>query len=88
MKGYDSFESMDLRLVYRVLHGHLTEHLELMDSPFFEGLQSHLQRVAKGEGVDVGDHAQWDAWLGGEVIPCEERVAKRRTLTLVRDDDD
>ena len=87
MSAYTAFNTKDLRLVYRILHGHLAEHLELMDSPFFEGLQSHLQGEARQDGVDVTDHAQWDAWLGGETIPCEERVAGRRVLSLVRDED-
>ena len=86
MASYDGFDTPDLKLIYRVLHQHLTEHLDLMDSMFFEGLQGHLQGAAKTEGVDIADHAQWDAWLGGEVIGCDVRVAGRRTLTLVTDD--
>ena len=48
-----------------------------------EGLQSWLQFRAGQEGVDVADHAQWDAWLGGTYVSCEERVAQRRVLKLV-----
>lgn len=57
----------DLKLVYRVLHAHLDEHEELIDSPIFAELQSLLQKQARTEGVDVTDHAAWDAWLRGEV---------------------
>jgi len=53
----------ELKLVFRVLHAHLTEHLELMDSEFFTDLQKRLQAEAKRDGVDVTDHAAWGAWL-------------------------
>lgn len=87
MSRYDAFKPDDLKLVYRALHAHLAEHLELMDSDFFEGLQSHLQGLARAEGVDVTDHSRWDRWLGQETPPCSERVAGRRLLHLVRDGD-
>ena len=71
----------DAKLVYRVLHTHLAEHLELMDCDLLAELQSRLQQAARAEGVDVGDHAAWDAWLGNEgAPPCDERMAGRRTL--------
>jgi hypothetical protein len=54
----------DLKLVYRVLHQHLAEHLELMDNALFEQLQTRLQAQAKLDGVNVADHGAWDAWLG------------------------
>ncbi len=79
----DAFELADLKLVYRVLHGHLMEHPELMDSGFFLALQTHLQARARAEGVDLADHARWDAWLGGEPVPCDERMKGRRTLKPV-----
>jgi hypothetical protein len=60
MEGYDVG---DLKTVYRVLHAHLLEHEELMDSRFFGELQRHLQAKARADGVDLADHAQWDAWL-------------------------
>lgn len=71
----------DLKLVYRVLHRHLEGELELMDCELFEQLQKTLQARAKAEGVDVTDHAAWDAWLGNAGAPgCEARVAGRRVL--------
>lgn len=55
----------ELKEIYRVLHGSLPEHPELMDSQLLEDLQSFLQRKAGEQGVDVSMHAQWAAWLGG-----------------------
>ena len=57
----------DLKLIYKVLHSHLNEHLELMDSQLFMTLQDTLQHAARMEGVDVGDHAAWETWLSGGV---------------------
>jgi hypothetical protein len=71
----------DWKLVFRSLHAHLTEHLELMDAEVFAELQRRLQARAREEGVDVTDHAAWDAWLGNEdAASCEERLAKRENL--------
>jgi hypothetical protein len=71
----------ELKLVYRVLHAHLADHPELMDTDFLIELQTYLQRCAKAEKVDVGDHGAWDRWIGNEdAPPCEERLKKRRTL--------
>ena len=77
MKGYESFSLEDLKLVYRVLHGQLTQQMELMDSSFFEGLQAYLQAEATRQGVELCDHSAWDAWLGGDVTPCEVRMENR-----------
>jgi hypothetical protein len=72
----------DLKLVYRVLHGVLAENLELMDAELFDRMQRVLQQRAAAEGVDVGDHAAWDAWLGNvDAVPCSERMKGRRTLS-------
>ncbi len=60
-----SFALADLKAVYRALHKHLMEHPELMDSEFLDKLQSHLQTHAQEEGIDLGLHAQWEAWLRG-----------------------
>lgn len=86
MRSFAHHDLSELKLVYRVLHGHLMEHLELMDTEFLTGLQQWLQTIAGQQGVDVGDHAAWDAWLGGEVVPCEDRVAQRRVLSVVPDE--
>ena len=39
------------KLVYRVLHRHLTEFPELIDSEFLHDLQRALQKQAQAEGV-------------------------------------
>lgn len=59
----------DLKLIYRVLHQHVGEHLELLDSPLFNSLQETLQQAAYAEGVDVKDHGQWHAWLMAQAQP-------------------
>ena len=69
----------EMKLVYRVLHKHITANLELMDSLFLENLQSSLQEKAQKEAVDIGHHSAWDFWLGNKSpVPCEERVKKRK----------
>jgi hypothetical protein len=68
------------KLIYRILHGSLMDHPELMDSEFLHDLQRGLQREAQAEGVDVADHGAWDDWLGNVSVPCEVRVGKRRTF--------
>jgi len=71
----------DLKLVYRVLHANLRDNLELLDCRFLDELQARLQEQARSEGVDVGDHSAWDAWLGNpNAVPCEDRVRRRETL--------
>lgn len=63
MDAFDTFDVQELKLVYRVLQGQLMEETELMDAGFLTDLQSHLQDRARADGVDVGDHAAWMAWL-------------------------
>jgi hypothetical protein len=63
MSALDAYQLPDLKLVYRVLHQHLLAEHELLDSILFHDLQTHLQRCARAEGVDLADHSQWDAWL-------------------------
>ena len=87
MKDFSTFQIDELKLVYRILHRSLMENMELMDTDFLQGLQSWLQFRAGRDGIDIADHAQWDAWLGGEIVSCEERVAQRRILQLVPDSD-
>lgn len=77
------FDASDLKLIYRTLHKTLMSNIELMDSPFFTELQGWLRTLAASEGVDTSDHGQWDAWLGGKVVACEERMAGRTKLSLV-----
>jgi hypothetical protein len=68
----------DLKTIYRVLHRHLTEHTELLDNSFFADLQTYLHRAAQADGVDVGDHGAWDAWLGNEPVSCAVRLRRRQ----------
>jgi hypothetical protein len=71
----------DAKLVYRVLHAHLPEHVELMDSDLLGDLQQRLQAAARADGVDIADHGAWDRWLGNEAAPaCGDRVAGRKVL--------
>lgn len=71
----------ELKLVYRVLHQHLSEHPDLMDTDFLIELQKYLQRRAAADGVDVADHGAWDRWLGNTGSPsCDIRNARRRTI--------
>ena len=68
----------DLKLIYRVLHQHLAEHVELMDSQFLLDLQSYLQEQAAADGVDTTHHGAWDVWLGNTDGPDCESCVKRR----------
>ncbi len=70
----------ELKLIYRILHAQLMQHIELIDAQLLQDLQAYLQARAGAEGVILADHAQWDHWLGNEAIPCEERLQDRRTL--------
>lgn len=82
MQQFSTFDIDELKLVYRVLHQNLMEHMELMDADFLQDLQRWLQYRAVQDGVEISDHAQWDAWLGGQVVSCEERVAQRKVIPL------
>ena len=76
----DKYPQDDLKLIYRVLHRHLGQHPELLDSAFFEDLQRRLHKQAGAEGVDVIDHGAWDEWLGNMPVSCEKRVSKRAVI--------
>jgi hypothetical protein len=80
MERLSGYDTKDLKLVYRVLHAHLMEHTELMDSELFAELQTRLRAAARDEGVDTSVHAEWDAWLGNAAVSCSDRVASRRPL--------
>ncbi len=77
MTHFAHFDLDELKVVYRALHAHLMDHIELMDTDFFTDLQSWLQHVAAQQGVDVSVHADWDAWLGNETVSCAVRIADR-----------
>ena len=80
MKPPADYPLAERKLVYRVLHRHLAEHPELMDGDFLSDLQTALQQAAQSEGIDVGDHGAWDAWLGNEVTACDVRMKGRKVL--------
>ena len=63
MSAFDRFDRDELKLVYRLLHTHLLSEEDLLDAEFFSDLQTWLQAAARADGVDVGDHARWEAWL-------------------------
>jgi len=73
----DQYAQDDLKLIYRVLHRHLGQNPDLLDSQFFEDLQRRLHKQAGAEGVDVADHGAWDEWLGNAPVSCESRMEKR-----------
>ncbi len=85
MNVFDSFDRKELKLVYRVLHGQLTQNLDLMDSSFLAEMQHYLQQAAGEDGVDVSDHSQWDNWLGNQGGSCAQRITKR--FVVVQDED-
>jgi hypothetical protein len=71
----------ELKLVYRVLHRHLSQHVDLMDTHFLIELQNFLHAMARADGVDASDHTAWDVWLGNIDSPsCDMRVRRRRTI--------
>src|SRR5438132_1406573 len=66
------WETNDLKLVYRVLHAHLMDHAELMDSAIFAALQGHLQAEARKQskfGFDGSD----EAIAGGRIIQSNRK---------------
>lgn len=71
MSHLSAFATEDLKVVYRALHARLLDQPELLDSAFLQELQRWLQTLAEVDGVDVTDHAAWDAWLGGEGRSCD-----------------
>jgi len=77
--AFEPFALADLKLVYRVLHGHLPDHIELIDCDLFSDLQAWLHERAAADGVDVTDHERWEKWLGHS----GRAFAGRRTLEIV-----
>ena len=75
-----ALDAEELKLVYRVLHQHLGDHPELMDTDFLIELQTYLQRQAKAAGVDISDHSAWDRWIGNVGVSCDIRNSRRRII--------
>ncbi len=61
----------DLKVVYRVLVVHGSEHPELAENAFVTSLDRLLRAQARVEGVDTTDDREWSAWLAGEEAPDE-----------------
>lgn len=71
----------ELKLVFRILHRHLGQHPELLDSHFLTELQGFLHQRAIQDGVDIADHSAWDRWLGNDTAAsCEQRAAGRHQI--------
>ncbi len=68
MKTLAEYDLMELKLIYRLLHSHLQDEIELMDSQLLHELQRYLQDKARADGIDVSVHAQWATWLNGGVV--------------------
>ncbi|MBU1191680.1 MAG: hypothetical protein KKE76_08205 [Gammaproteobacteria bacterium] len=68
MKTITEYDLEELKLIYRLLHSHLQQEIELMDSVLMHDLQRYLQDKARADGVDVSVHAQWTTWLNGGVV--------------------
>ena len=81
-KNLDGYSADELKLVYRVLHGRLTEQPELIDCELLADLQAHLQFLAVEQGVDPTDHAALDRWLGNTGRDCAARLALRSPLPI------
>ena len=82
MQRFSAFDVDELKLVYRILHKNLLSHMELMDADFVDVLQTWLQYRAGEDGVDVSDHAQWDAWLNGQPIQTKTSPAGGTVIPL------
>ena len=85
MQRFSAFEIDELKLVYRILHQNLMSHMELMDAEFLQAMQSWLQYRAGQDGVDVSDHAQWDAWLKGKAPSVSSADPHGRVIPLSLD---
>ncbi len=76
-----SHDLNELKLVFRVLHRHLGQHPDLLDTHFLIELQRFLHDQAISDGVDIADHSAWDRWLGNDdAASCEQRVAQRKQI--------
>lgn len=65
--------------LFRQLHSGKLEDFDALDEDdMLLTLQTYLQRKASEAGVDVTNHADWDAFLGVTDAPsCEQRFARR-----------
>jgi hypothetical protein len=79
-----TYRVSDLKQIYRVLHQHLLQNTDLMDSEIFEDLHAYLQGIARVSGVDVSDHSAWDRWLKEEPVQAPPPPVRRPHLRLVK----
>lgn len=63
MKKLDNYPLSELKLIYRVLHAQLPQHMALMDAEILADLQRYLMQKAQADKVDVSLHQAWAAWL-------------------------
>ena len=63
MTPLDGYSLDELKLIYRLLHSQIPEHMALMDSQMLHDLQAYLQQQAGKDGIDVSLHGEWAAWL-------------------------
>ena len=68
MKTLTQYDLAELKLIYRLLHTHLHDEIDLMDAQLMHDLQRFLQEQARADGVDVSVHAQWATWLNNGVV--------------------
>ncbi len=83
MTSLSSYPVGELKLVYRILHGSLLTHIDLMDTEFLSDLQAALRTAAASDGVDTSDHGAWDEWLGSKGPTPPPHPQPRQRFTLV-----
>jgi hypothetical protein len=83
MTTLSSYPLSELKLVYRILHGSLLTHIDLMDAELLSDLQAVLREAATSDGIDTADHGAWDAWLGSDAVTPPPSPKKRQRFTLV-----
>jgi hypothetical protein len=83
MKTLAHYDSAELRLLYRVLHTQLMDHVELMDSALLDDLQTWLQTLARRDGVDVSNHREWDQWLDNTGTASRRQAPGRPQLSVL-----
>jgi len=61
----------DLKVIYRVLVAHASDHPELAENAFMTSLDRLLRAQARIEGVDPSDVESWEAWLADAEVDDE-----------------
>lgn len=68
MTSLTRYDLAELKLIYRILHGQLPQHPQLIDSELLQELQTYLQSCASQDGIDISHHAQWARWLEADTL--------------------